>query len=156
MVESGGSGLAVCPPAVVAGVVRPPQAPLGVTKVRDPAIIVVVVDDSDDDELVSVLAHASRVPADHLQASWTFDLAAGQLQLTLADSRHDFRRDWDVSGLTSLAGTAARKRHYVAILPDELAGDLSSPIDVSRLAGSAVVQSPATTALTVAWMLTGE
>jgi len=155
MVESGGLGLAVCPPAVVAGVVRPPQAPLGVTRVRDPAIIV-VVDDSDDDELVSVLAHASRVPADHLQATWTFDSAAGQLQLALADSRRDFRRDWDVSGLTSLAVTAARKRHYVAILPDELAGDLLSPIDVSRLAGSAVVQSAATTALTVAWMLRGE
>jgi hypothetical protein len=72
MVESDGFGLAVCPPAVIADVIRPPKSPLGVTRVRDPAIIVVVVDDSDDDELVSVLAHASRVPAAHLRASWAF------------------------------------------------------------------------------------
>jgi hypothetical protein len=43
-----------------------------------------------------------------------------------------------------------------SILPEELAGDLSSRIDVARLAGSAVVHSPATTALTTAWMLRGE
>lgn len=154
MVESDGCGLAVCPPAVVVGVVRPPKPPLGVTRVRDPAIIVVVVDDYADDELVSVLARASRVPAAHLRASWAFELTGGQVQLTLADARGHFRRDWDVSGLTSLAATAARERHYVGILPDELAGDVSSPVEVCRLAGSAVVQSSATTALTMAWMLT--
>lgn len=121
---------------------------------RDPAIIVVVVDDSEDDELVSVLARASRVPAAHLRASWAFEFTAAQVQLTLADPRGGFRRDWDVSGLTSLAATAARERHYVAILPDELAGDLSSRLDVGRLAGSAVVQSSATTTLTMAWLLT--
>jgi hypothetical protein len=153
MVESEGFGPALCPPAVVADVVRPPRSALGVTRVRDPAIVVVVVDDSDDDELVSVLARASRVPAARLRASWAFEFTAGQVQLTLADPRGDFRRDWDVSGLTSLAATAARERHYVAILPDELAGDFSSHVDVSRLAGSAVVQSSATTALTMAWML---
>jgi hypothetical protein len=154
MAEWEGSGLDVCPPAVLAGVVRPPRAPLGVTKVHDPPIIVVVVDDSEDDELVSVFARASRVPADHLRASWAFELTAGQVRLSLADPRGGFRRDWHASQLSSAIVTAARERHYVAILPEELAGDLSSDVDVCRLAGSAVVQSSATTALTMAWMLT--
>jgi hypothetical protein len=154
MVESDGFGLDDCPPAVVAGVLRPPRPPLGVTRVRDPPIIVVVVDDSDDDELVSVLARASRVPAAHLRASWAFEFTAGRLRLTLADPRGGFRRDWHASQLSGPIATAARARHYVAILPDELAGDLSSGVDVCRLAGSAVVQSSATTALTTAWMLT--
>jgi hypothetical protein len=154
MMESDGFGLDVCPPAVVAGLVRPPGRPLGVTRVRDPAIIVVVVDDSDDDELVSVLARASRVPAANLRASWAFEFTPGQVRLTLADPRGGFRRDWHASRLSSQIVTAARERHYVAILPDELAGDLSSGVDVCRLAGSAVVQSSATTALTMAWMLT--
>jgi hypothetical protein len=154
MVESDGFGLDVCPAAVVAGVVRPPRPPLGVTRVRDPAIIVVVVDDSDDDEFVSVLARASRVPAAHLRASWAFELTAGQVRLTLADPSGGFRRDWHASELTGPIAAAARERHYVAFLPQELAGDVSSGVDVRRLAGSAVVRSSATTALTTAWMLT--
>jgi hypothetical protein len=154
MVESDGFELDVCPPAVVAGVVRPPGRPLGVTRVRDPAIIVVVVDDSDDDELVSVLAHASRVPAADLRASWAFEVTAGQVRLTIADPRGGFRRDWHVPQLSNPMVSAARERHYVAILPDELAGDLSSGLDVCRLAGAAVIHSSATTALTMAWMLT--
>jgi hypothetical protein len=125
-----------------------------VTRVRDPAIIIVVVDDSDDDELVSVLARASRVPAAHLQASWAFEFTAGQVRLTVAVPRGGFRRDWHASQLSDSIISAARERHYVAILPDELAGDVSSGVDVCRLAGSAVVQSSTTTALTMAWMLT--
>jgi hypothetical protein len=138
----------------MAGVVRPPRPPLGVTRVRDPAIIVVVVDDSEDDELVAVLAHASRVPAANLRASWGFELTVGQVRLTLVDPRGGFRRDWHASRLSRPIVNAARERHFVAFLPDELAGDISSGVDVCRLAGSAVVQSSATTALTMAWMLT--
>jgi hypothetical protein len=154
MVESDGFELDAGPVAVVAGVVRPPGRPLGVTRVRDPAIIVVVVDDSADDELVSVLARASRVPAADLRASWAFEVTAGQVRLTLADPRGGFRRDWHASPLSNPIVSAARERHYVAILPEELAGDVSSGVDVRRLAGAAVVQSSATTALTMAWMLT--
>jgi hypothetical protein len=138
----------------MAGVVRPPRPPLGVTKVPDPAIIVVVVNDSDDDELVSVLARASRVPAADLRAAWAFEFTTGQLRLTLVDPGGCFRRDWHASQLSGPIVAAARERHYVAFLPDELAGDFSSGVDVCRHAGSAVVKSSATTALTMAWMLT--
>jgi hypothetical protein len=114
-------------------------------------MIVLVVDDSQDDELVSVIAAAKKVPADDFGGGWgsrVFPQVAARF--TLERLSGGFIRRWILPGLDDQIIEISQQPHYVAVLPKELAGDLSQFTDVSRLGGAIIAAVHPTVALVAA------
>ena len=114
-----------------------------------PPVIIVVVDDSEDDELVSIIARASKVPAEDFTGGWDGSPRDGA-RFTLQRLSGGFQRRWLLPGINHDLVACAQEPHYVAVLPAEIAGDLSGFADINRLGGAIIVAAEATDALRIA------
>jgi hypothetical protein len=117
----------------------------------DPPLIILVVNDSMDDELVSVIAHATNAPADDFVGAWAARLyPAITVRFTLARLSGGFERQWTLDAVNHEIAKATSVQHLVAVLPDEIAGDLSRFTDLSRLGAAVIVSTSRSPALIAA------
>jgi hypothetical protein len=117
-----------------------------------PAVVILVVDDSDDDKLVSIIANADTAPTEDFGGSWRGTLS-GAVTFTLTRLSGGFERQWPLTALAQEIVDASVQDHYVAVLPEDLAGDLSNftADDLNRLRGGMIVATYGTQALALVW-----
>jgi len=121
---------------------------LGVAPVpRNPPelpVLVLVVDDADDDELVAIMAEVDEVPASGFRGDWGNVLESspdGPVTFKFRLRRDDgSERAWTYEGPPKeMVDLIASGNHDVAILPRELAGNLSD-FNPLALAGALIVE----------------
>jgi hypothetical protein len=110
-----------------------------------PAVIVLVIDDSADDAITSAIARQTHIPSDQYGGAWSGQVAGGQAvaKFHVIAYEDEFERQWIVEDMDPLLmAVGAEASHYVALLPTELAGDFSDPVDVAQRAigGGLVVE----------------
>lgn len=118
---------------------------LGMALVGD--VVILVVDDSEDDELVAEIAQeveADIVPSQRFGGGWSTQ--AKLMSKTLLLKFHLIRigggmeRQWTVpEAPAGILDAISEGPHYVAVLPRELAGDLTE-VNPASVGGAMIVQ----------------
>jgi hypothetical protein len=115
-------------------------------------MVVLVVDDSGDDELAAVIAEATNVPADGYGGGWAAQVTQDTLtvKFILVREGAGWERAWTFPDPPAdMLDAITGGEHNVAVLPRELAGDLTE-LNPASLGGSIIIDAQPSEAVTAA------
>lgn len=125
--------------------------------------VILVVDDADDDGLVAEIAkevETDIVPSQRFTGGWSSQAKLMQksllLKFHLVRLEDESERKWTVpQAPANILDAISGGTHYVALLPRELAGDLTE-VNPASIGGAMIVQCEASAAVKKAWTALGE
>jgi hypothetical protein len=108
----------------------------------EPSIIILVVDDTGDGELTSVFAREDHVPSPNFGGVWGSGQQDGYwlVAFHLVELGGGIERQWYTSNIhRPLLEAVLEVPHFVAIIPEEIAGDAKTPEDIAPRFGGALI-----------------